>query len=171
MSRAKEKPGVMVYFDDIRPAMRMLDDERFGKLLRAVIDYSQMGVVPDLDDMGNLAFEMLRPKLDRDGEKYEEKRFHGQYMAYCRQLQEEGRERFKLSETEWKKQLLATDSNCTLPTTTETVTSTEKEIASAMSLGIGKGMAGGLWGTARENPTLSPDEFEEKRRRALEKLT
>ena len=53
MSRAKEKPGVMVYFDDIRPAMRMLDDERFGKLLRAVIDYSQMGVVPDLDDMGS----------------------------------------------------------------------------------------------------------------------
>ena len=68
-----EKPGVMIYFDSIRPALSRLDDSQLGALFRAIIEYAQTGAVADLDNMAGFAFDSLRPKIDRDDERYQER--------------------------------------------------------------------------------------------------
>ncbi len=100
MAKAKDRPGVMLYFDAIRPAITRLDDAQCGALLRSVMDYAQYGVVPELDAMTGMAFDMLVPKIDRDAERYEESREQRQYAAYAREKKKCG-ESF-LSFAEWQ---------------------------------------------------------------------
>lgn len=174
---AKQKPGVMVYFDDIRPSLSMLDDARLGKLFRSIVEYAEDGVIPELDDMGKLAFEMLRPKIDRDGLKYEEKRLHSLFMVYCRQMKEIGQE--PLTETEWRNQLTVTGSNRQLPTaiatatavTTTTTTEITSETTTEKSTALASGKAGarGIKGTGEENP-LSAEELDAKKQKMIEAL-
>ena len=86
----KERPGVMLYFDAVRPAISRLDETQCGVLLRSVMDYAQYGVVPELDPMTGLAFDMLVPKIDRDAERYEESREQRQYAVYTREKKRSG---------------------------------------------------------------------------------
>ena len=88
--RSKERPGVMLYFDAVRPAISRLDETQCGVLLRSIMDYAQYGVVPELDPMTGLAFDMLVPKIDRDAERYEESREQRQYAAYTREKKRSG---------------------------------------------------------------------------------
>ncbi len=90
----------MLYFDAIRPAITRLDDAQCGALLRSVMDYAQYGVVPELDAMTGMAFDMLVPKIDRDAERYEESREQRLYAAYAREKKKCG-ESF-LSFAEWQ---------------------------------------------------------------------
>jgi hypothetical protein len=80
----------MLYFDAVRPAISRLDETQCGVLLRSVMDYAQYGVVPELDPMTGLAFDMLVPKIDRDAERYEETREQRQYAAYAREKKKTG---------------------------------------------------------------------------------
>ena len=89
-ARQKERPGVMLYFDAVRPAISRLDETQCGALLRSLMDYAQYGVVPELDPMTGLAFDMLVPKIDRDAERYEESREKRQYAAYAREKKKTG---------------------------------------------------------------------------------
>lgn len=89
-ARQKERPGVMLYFDAVRPAISRLDETQCGALLRSLMDYAQYGVVPELDPMTGLAFDMLVPKIDRDAERYEETREQRQYAAYAREKKKTG---------------------------------------------------------------------------------
>ena len=86
----KERPGVMLYFDAVRPAISRLDETQCGALLRSLMDYAQYGVIPELDPMTGLAFDMLVPKIDRDAERYEETREQRQYAAYAREKKKTG---------------------------------------------------------------------------------
>lgn len=95
----------MLYFD-MRPALTRLSADEQGKLLMAMFDYAELGVVPELDGMVGLCFDMIKPKLDRDADKYEYQKLHGRYMAYCRETAEADR----MSEEEFIKKLSATDS-------------------------------------------------------------
>jgi hypothetical protein len=91
MAERKERPGAMLYFDMLRPLLNRLDDERCGKLLRAIVDYSQYGALPDDGDMlTGMAFDLLRPKLDHDAEKYEQTRVQRQYAVYRRDADKYG---------------------------------------------------------------------------------
>ena len=90
MSDRKQRPGVMIYFDSIRPALKRLDNEQCGTLFRAVLDYSEYGEIPDLEPMTGMVFDLLRPKLDRDAERYEEGREQRQYATYCREAKKKG---------------------------------------------------------------------------------
>ena len=80
----------MLYFDAVRPAISRLDETQCGALLRSLMDYAQYGVVPELDPMTGLAFDMLVPKIDRDAERYEESREQRQYAAYAREKKKTG---------------------------------------------------------------------------------
>ena len=100
MSDKKTRPGVMLYYDCIRPALKRLDDSQCGVLLRAIIDYAEYGVILELDPMTGMAFDMLIPKLDRDAEKYEESREQRQYAVYVREKQKAGEPYMKI--TEWR---------------------------------------------------------------------
>ena len=98
--KRRERPGVMLYFDDIRPAINRLDPGQSGALLRSILDYAQYGAVPELDPMTSLVFEMLMPKLDREAERYEESREQRQYAVYAREKKKTGET--CLSFAEWR---------------------------------------------------------------------
>lgn len=129
----KGKPGMMLYFEDMRVILKVFNGEEFKELFTAMLDYAELGVVPELNGMTAAFFDLLRPKIDRDGEKYEQRRIHSRYMAYCRNTPENER----MSEAEYAASLTATDSNCQLPpvadgycrlpTTTKTTTETTAE--------------------------------------------
>ena len=67
----KERPGVMIYFD-LRPCLKRLSTEDKGFLLEAILDYAQYGELPELDGMAGVAWDFIRPRIDRDAERYEE---------------------------------------------------------------------------------------------------
>lgn len=98
--KCKERPGVMLYFEDIRPAINRLDPGQSGALLRSILDYAQYGEAPELDPMTSLVFEMLVPKIDRDAERYEENREQRQYAVYVREKKKNGES--CLSFAEWR---------------------------------------------------------------------
>lgn len=100
MAQRRERPGVMLYFDVLRPAIKRLDDAQCGALFRSLVEYAQYGVVPELDAMTGMAFDMLVPKIDRDAERYEESREQRQYATYVRDRKKTGEP--YLSITEWR---------------------------------------------------------------------
>ena len=95
-----DRPGVMLYFDALRPALKRLDDAQCGRLLRAVMDYAEHGVLPELDAMTGLAFDLLVPKIDRDAEQYAESCEQRQYAAYSREAKRRGEQ--PIGMPEWK---------------------------------------------------------------------
>ena len=74
MREKRAIPSVMIYFESVRPALKRLNDEQCGKLFRAILDYAENGVVADLDTLTGMVFDLLVPLIDRDAERYEEKR-------------------------------------------------------------------------------------------------
>lgn len=96
----KERPGVMLYFDVLRPMVNRLDAAQCGVLLRAVMDYAQYGVMPELDPMTGMAFDMLVPKIDRDAERYEDTREQRRYAVYVREKKKRGEA--VMSMEEWR---------------------------------------------------------------------
>lgn len=90
MSDTKCRPGFMVYFDAVRPALSRLDNEQSGALFRAIVDYAEYGEVSELDPMAGMAFDILRPKLDRDSERYEEVKYRKQYAVHVREAKKKG---------------------------------------------------------------------------------
>ncbi|MBQ6404026.1 MAG: hypothetical protein IJI27_09000 [Oscillospiraceae bacterium] len=68
----KQMPGVMLYFDRLSFLDR-LDDAQTGRLFRAVIRYARDGAVPEIDDvMFGVAWDVLRPMVDYDAQRYAE---------------------------------------------------------------------------------------------------
>ncbi len=98
MGKGKERPGVMLYFDALRPAISRLDEAQCGALLRSLLDYAQYGALPELDPMTGLAFDMLVPKIDRDAERYEQGREQRQYAVYVREKKKNGEKTLSLAD-------------------------------------------------------------------------
>ena len=105
MADGKARPGVMIYFESVRPALSRLDNEQCGALFRAIIDYAEYGAVSDLEPMTGMAFDLLRPKIDRDAEKYEESREQRQHAVYVREAKRRGEEPLRLSEWRTNREL------------------------------------------------------------------
>ncbi len=79
---AKQKPGFMLYHEDMA-ALHSLNDAQLGALIRAMTAYSETGEARPLEDgVLDMAFSMLRHKLDHDRERYE---------AICGKRSEAGR--------------------------------------------------------------------------------
>lgn len=87
-----EKPGVMIYFDTVLPAFERLDDAQLGALFRAVVSYAAHGEIIELDGMAGLVFDLMRPKIERDDQKYQEKCIKSEYATYCRETKKLGSE-------------------------------------------------------------------------------
>lgn len=77
------RPGIMLYFDIIEPIRHLSDNEK-GRLLMAMLEYGQNGTVPEFDGMLAMAWDFIRPKLDRDDECYEASRLQRKYAAFCK---------------------------------------------------------------------------------------
>lgn len=68
---AKQRPGVMLYFD-IEPGLKMLDDSQRGRLFSAILEYAHFGSVPSFDEpLLSMAWSFVKTSIDRDGERYE----------------------------------------------------------------------------------------------------
>lgn len=173
-----KRPGIMIYFDDIKPALNRMDDEQCGRLLRAIVSYAETGKKPETDGVEGLVFDMLSPKIDRDGKRYDESCEQRRYAVYVREKKKHG-EAF-LSFDEWRLLHLSSSDNEPIspdigryPTTTTTTSTSTTPTASASTftgvsgaaLSLGKGIAGGFRGEEGENQSL-----DQRRAYYLEKL-
>ena len=88
---AKPKPGFMLYHEDVA-ALHLLDDAQLGALIRAMAAYSETGEARTLEnDVLEMAFSMMRYKLDHDRERYEticEKRSEAGRLAHAGKRQQ-----------------------------------------------------------------------------------
>lgn len=77
------RPGFMLYFE-LAPALSAMDDREAGLLFKALMAYAQYGEVRELTGLAAFAFEVVRPRIDRDAEAYREKCRKNAYNAYLR---------------------------------------------------------------------------------------
>lgn len=77
------RPGIMIYFDILGP-VRMLSDEDKGRLLVAMLEYGQNGIVPELEGPLGIVWSFVQPKIDRDEENYDASKLQRQYAAFCK---------------------------------------------------------------------------------------
>lgn len=126
---AKQRPGVMIYFD-LRNSIKRLNEGQIGKLFTAILDYGEMGTIPDFDNDMALAitWDFIQPRIDRDGEEYEHKMEQRKYAAYCKKQKEAGQKPLKFGE--WmalqdndSERSLSADNEC-YPTTSTSTTAT-----------------------------------------------
>lgn len=175
-----ERPGFMIYFD-AAPAFERLDDADAGRLIKAMLAYSSTGELLPLEGMASLAFDLIRPKLDRDADKYVEKIQKRKYAGYSKACRDRGVEPLDLDS--WlegqNEHVLANACTCmpTVTTTTATTsntaattaptTTTATAAASKTDTDTTVNSRGSGKGSVRENPGDAA-EFEALRRAKLE---
>lgn len=92
------RPGIMLYFDILEP-IRVLPDEDKGRLLVAMLEYGQLGTLPEFDGMLALAWGFVKPKIDKDQEAYENSCVQSAYATFCRERKK--RKLSKIPFEEW----------------------------------------------------------------------
>ena len=73
MSAQKKALPYLKVFGDWLVRFQRLDDAQFGRLVRAAIGYVCAGEEPQIDGIEGLSFDYIRPALDNDVVKYQEK--------------------------------------------------------------------------------------------------
>ncbi len=165
MTERKQRPGVVLYFDTLCPALARLTHEQAGALLRGIVDYAQTGAIPELDAMSGLAFDLLRPSIDRDGERYFEQIEQRRYAVYCREAKKRGAD--PISFESWQRMI--SDDIGRYPTTTPASSSNPSPYpypsskaetnTSPAAAAEGKGGAEGCKGDGSENPSALHTQF------------
>ena len=79
----------MFYFD-VRPCLKRLTDDDKGRLFEAILDYGEFGIIPEFDGMLGVAWDFIRPRLDRDAENYEKQVAQKQYAVFTREVKKKG---------------------------------------------------------------------------------
>lgn len=89
---AQERPGIMVYFDDVLPSLECLSVGDVGRLFIAMLRYGRDGMSPDFGDSAGLsiAWNFIRPKIDRDKANYDKSVLKSRYGAYKRDAGKRG---------------------------------------------------------------------------------
>ncbi len=116
----KERPGVMLYFD-LRPSLKRLSPEEKGLLFEYILDYAQFGVLPEPEGMVGIAWDFIRPRIDRDAERYEE---------ISERRRQAAKKRWDRQEEELQADANAYFAMQTMPTTTTPSTTTTKTTSS-----------------------------------------
>ena len=83
------RPGIMLYFDILEP-IKVLPDADKGRLLVAMLEYGQTGVMPEFDGMLALAWGFVKPKIDKDSDEYNRTVLKRQYATFCRDRKKKG---------------------------------------------------------------------------------
>ena len=124
------RPGIMLYFDILEP-IRVLPDADKGRLLVAMLEYGQLGIVPEFDGLLALAWGFVKPKIDKDSEEYNRSVLRRQYATVCRERKRKGEP--DITFDEWLKNngiidnhwsSMVTNDNQWYPTTTTTTSTT-----------------------------------------------
>ena len=129
------RPGIMIYFDMLGP-IRVLPDADKGRLLVAMLEYGQEGKLPRFDGMLALAWEFVKPKIDKDSDEYNKTVLKRQYATFCRDRKRKGEP--EISFEEWMMtidnqsyQVIPNDIKWYPTTTTSTTTSSTTATAAA----------------------------------------
>lgn len=86
MAKDKGRPGIMLYFDLIQPLLTQLSDEQAGQLFRAAFAYAQCGTLPSFaPGILGMAWALVQPAIDRDGNSYNDKVLQRKYAVYVRE--------------------------------------------------------------------------------------
>lgn len=102
-----ERPGTMIYFD-ILNIMDELTDEQTGQLFRGALLYARDGELPEFSDpMIRIAFAAMRDKMDRDSDKYSDRRLKNKWVRYCGIEKSAGR--IPLPFEEWLEAVVCSD--------------------------------------------------------------
>lgn len=173
-----ERPGIMFYFDDLEPALKMLSDEETGILFKAAMEYGHYGVIPEFYGMAAMAWSFIRSKIDRDRDAYQKTCVKNAYNRYLGECKRHGAT--PLSMETWEVEIYTPgqraltgvdDGFISSPTTTGTTigtgTSKVTPIAGAVGEGAGKGDGKGIQGEGRGETEGDPARL---RRDAFEKL-
>ncbi len=72
MAKKTNKPGFMMYHEELRRVMKYADKETFWKMIEAMLDYSEFGIEPSFVGAEAYMFDTLRAGLERDNDKYNE---------------------------------------------------------------------------------------------------
>lgn len=95
-------PGIVLYKNDYDLLSLIPESEERWQILGALIDYAIDGDLPDFS--GNIPAQMawmsIKPHLDANGEKYQNKESSTRYAVYCRELKKAGE--VPLPYTVWK---------------------------------------------------------------------
>lgn len=132
------RPGIMIYFDMLGP-FRVLPYDDIGRLLVAMLEYGQNGTVPAFDGILALAWEFVRPKIDKDEDEYNMSVLRRQYATTCRERKRKGEP--DITFDEWLKthgnydnqrsSMMTNDDQWYPTTTTSTTTKTSTTTATA----------------------------------------
>ena len=82
MKKQKERPGIILYFDMAAP-LKHLENEDKGRILNAMLEYGQYGVVPELDGVLPIVWDCIKPKLDADALRYKKVVIRNTHSSYC----------------------------------------------------------------------------------------
>lgn len=176
------RPGVMLYFDNLRPALNRMDDAQCGALFRAIINYAEHGEISDLEQIPGMAFDMLRPLIDRDGARYIESVDQRRYAVYCREMKKKDME--PISFNEWKTgdiepiptdigrypTTIPTAATTTTPTTTATTATISTEITKKDGVAEGDTRGGDFAGNVLTGTATAEAAVAKKRDEFIEKL-
>ena len=66
------------------PVVELLSNEDAGLLFRAILQYGENGVLPELDQKLALLWPLIQQRLDRDWDRYQTTVIKRKYAAYSR---------------------------------------------------------------------------------------
>ena len=126
----------MVYFDMMGPLSKLPDADK-GRLFWAMLEYGKFGTVPQFEGLAlELAWEFVKPKIDKDSEEYNRTVQKRQYATFCRDRKKKGEP--DISFEEWlmtiddkSHHMISHDIKWYPTTTTSTTTSTTTATAAA----------------------------------------
>lgn len=124
------KPGVMFYFE-VRPCLKRLNSEEKGLLFEAILEYGEHGSEPDFDGAVGVAWDFIKPGIDRDTDRYGNQVLQKQYATYVREAKKKGfaplsfddwkllsdNERYRLMSADVERYPTTTSTPSTTPTT------------------------------------------------------
>lgn len=130
------RPGIMVYFDMMGP-LRKLPDADKGRLFWAMLEYGKFGTVPQFEGLAlELAWEFVKPKIDKDSEEYNRTVLKRQYATFCRDRKKKGEpdisfEEWLMTIDDQSHHMISHDTKWYPTTTTSTTTPTITTTAAA----------------------------------------
>ena len=142
------RPGIMVYFDMMGPLSKLPDADK-GRLFWAMLEYGKFGTVPQFEGLAlELAWEFVKPKIDKDSEEYNRTVLKRQYATFCRDRKKKGEP--DISFDEWlmtidnqSNHMISHDTKwyptTTTTTTTPTITTTATAAARTATATDGEG--------------------------------
>lgn len=85
MSKKKEYPGMLLYFNRIEGIADRLNDQELGMIFRAMFNYARFGTEPEsLEDKYYLIWPLLKDMLDNDRTRYEDTCRTNAYNSACK---------------------------------------------------------------------------------------